>query len=122
MYTEIHPILEGVIANVLTAMLGQLSRKQTRPVSDIVALLKRAIGELSQEFAWGGTGRVEEVCLYLGSPEMEAIIRQLFAAKLTKKARSKTTDAVSREFLASLALYLAVEVSEVEVAASTYLY
>jgi hypothetical protein len=109
---EVQAIILNVTANVLTSLLALslrggrnlLTGRHRAPVNPLTA----AIASTSATFEWTGTGLVEEVALFLQSPEAEAIIRQIYACRLVEN-ESKRLSEVEQEFTASLAAFLGAD-------------
>ena len=108
-------ILLGVTANVLTSLIaasGRVTRRLVSPAGQsregIEELLGQATGETSDTFNWEGPGPVEEVCLFLSSNEVAAIVRQVFSVRLLGGDEQRHITDIEEEFVASLGFFLGV--------------
>jgi len=75
--------------------------------------LRSAIEETSNTMPWQGSLPVEVVCLFLQTPEVESMARQLFAVQLLPPAPHADLALIKRRFLASLARYVRRPVEEI---------
>lgn len=111
-------IIVNTIANVLASLLLNLAcsassilrGRQTEDLS-LDTLLRKAISDVSENIEWEGSARIEELCLFLGSPEVEAIVRQIFSAKFNDQDPG-TLDVIGQEFRTLLSLYTDLEGDE----------
>jgi len=112
-------IILSVVANGLTTLISSgvaatgsaldvrrahdPASQKTRALSDT---LRSAIEETSDTMPWQGSLPVEVVCLFLRTPEVESMARQLFAVQLLPPAPHADLALIKRRFLASLAHYV----------------
>jgi hypothetical protein len=97
-------VILGVVSNVLTMFLVRpFSADETKPPS-LSSILEGAIDDTADSFEWIGPPRLEEVCLFLATPEVEAVVRQVFSVKLVQKTNG-TIESIREEFVALFARY-----------------
>lgn len=95
MNAQLEAVILGIIANGISTILARCTRKGWEAISgdctqddtakkskDIGPIIKSAIGKVSYTFEWNNEPRVEEVCLFLDTPEVENIVRQIYSANL----------------------------------------
>lgn len=118
MDSAIENILLGVIANGLTAIIAHLGRKGRKLLcgekigqkdTNLLSILKNAADEVAENIEWNGPSRVEEVCLFLSSPEVEAVVRQIYSAKQSEGKHQSILEQIKKEFLMSFSRYIEVE-------------
>ena len=80
----IETVLWSVFANVLTMFLTNPFQKIGKKQTNLSEILKDAIEGVAGKFEWEGTPRLEEVCLFLGLPEVESVVRQIFSVKISE--------------------------------------
>jgi hypothetical protein len=110
---NVQNVILGVVANGITGILGKAGR-QLRKVAigdktqeiDLPALLKRSIQSVADAIQWTGPGRLEEICLYLCSPEVEEYVRQIYATQALQTPLQNSCQAIQRQFIASMAMYV----------------
>jgi len=107
-------VLLSVAGNALTALLanfGQGTRKlligETRDPNKLEPLLKDAAEKLSDTVDWAPPPPLEEVCLFLVSPEVESLIRQIYATRLLNLDANERLElkSIKQEFVMALALF-----------------
>lgn len=99
MDASILTVMLGVISNVLTSFLLSPFQKGEAKQVPFDRIIKNAIEDIADTFQWAGTPSVEEVCLFLTSPEVEAVIRQIFSVKLSE-SKADTIKLIRQEFVA----------------------
>lgn len=115
---QILAVLTGVVANGLTYVFAHIGRKSGRLLVGeklirkikqnkikLQPILEKAMDTIAEGIEWEGPPRMEQVCLFLTSPEAGAIVRQIYAAKLSPKKNNGQLDLIQQEFAASLSLY-----------------
>jgi hypothetical protein len=116
MNEDIRSAIIGVVSNVLTMFLvSPFSKGEAKNVS-LGAMIRNAIEEMADTFEWTGTPRMEEVCLFLATPEVESVLRQMFSTKLVGNT-DDTITSIRREFISLFARHF--ELSRQQVSAST---
>lgn len=99
-------VLLGVVANGLAALIAGSynrlkglteSQAETAIKENLTAQIREAVEEVSDTIEWTEPPQVEEVCLFITSPEVEAVVRQLYATSLFAEQR-KTLDDIQEEF------------------------
>jgi len=115
MNPNVQNIILGVVANAITTMLGQAGRKAHKLIvgekeqkADLQALLKKSINDLAGTIQWPGPGRLEEVCLFLCSPEVEEYVRQIYAVQLLEAPPQSSLEAIQQQFAASFSMYVGI--------------
>jgi hypothetical protein len=113
-------IILGVLGNAATsvsawtasnlgrALVGdELLKKWKIEETSLQPMLRKAADALAEVVELGGPARMEEVCLFLVTPEVEAILRQVYATRLTEDGGS--IDAIRAKFLRSFSSYVEVD-------------
>jgi GTPase SAR1 family protein len=117
-------IIEGVILGVLgnaatstsawaTSKFGrmligkELLEKWKIEETALQPMLRKAADALAEVVELGGPVGMEEVCLFLVTPEVEAILRQIYAARLMEDDGSINT--IRAKFLRSFSTYVDVD-------------
>ncbi len=128
----IQNVILGVIGNGFTSLIahsGQkaksffldeesLARMQERGHS-LQGILENAADSVAEEIEWDGPASLEQVCLFLMSPEVEAIMRQIYSATLLESQSS--FELIRQEFLTSFSLYTGIPKGKLAAAASRIL-
>ncbi|MBE7445676.1 MAG: NACHT domain-containing protein [Planctomycetia bacterium] len=118
MNSGIENIILGVIANGLTAIIAHLGHKGRKFLfgekigqknTDFLSLLKNAADEVAEKIEWNGPSRLEEVCLFLTSPEVEAVVRQIYSVKHSEGRHQRSFEQIKKEFLTSFSLYVGID-------------
>lgn len=115
---NIQAILLGLLTNGLTSFIAQFGRKDSKLIlgrellqkikweeTALQPILQNAAKAVAESIEWHGFPTMEIVCLFLTSPEAEAIVRQIYAAKLTSKGQEGNLATIQHEFLTSFYLY-----------------
>lgn len=115
---NIQTILLGLLVNGLTAFIAQFGHKDSKLLigeellkkikweeSALHPILQKATQAVSEGIEWQRLPKLEIVCLFLNSPEVEAIVRQIYAAKLSLREEREDLVSIRREFLTSFYLY-----------------
>ena len=110
-------IISGVTANCITGLAKYLSGSKevssTGKPMELQALIKRATENVAEETEWEPPPRLEEVCLFLTSPEVEGIVRQLLSSKLVEDWRQENLELIRKEFLTCFAMWVDEEVEQI---------
>ena len=93
----VEAVVLGVVANVLTTLMYGPFRKAEKKQITLKPLLKKAIEEGVDVIEWTGPPRVEEICLFLATPEVESIIRQFYSYRLST-VKKDPTHLIKQEF------------------------
>jgi hypothetical protein len=122
MEPNLQNVVLGVLSNGLTTLIAHLGRKGgkllvgkelyqriKREETALYPILKRATEAVAEGIEWNGPPRMEEICLFLSSPEVEAIVRQMYSAKLVREREQNSLELIRREFLTSFSLYVGLE-------------
>jgi hypothetical protein len=99
MNENINAVLLGVVSNVLTTFLLSPFGKAGKKKPSSQRIIREAVAEVGETVEWSGTPRVEEVCLFLASPEVESVVRQIYSSRLTQ-SKEVSVELVRQEFLA----------------------
>lgn len=67
-------------------------------------ILKKAAEEVSETIESFGEAEIDQICLFLTSPETEAIIRQIYASSILG-SQQQNLELIKQEFLVSFSLY-----------------
>ncbi len=110
----IRELLTGVIGNGLWSLVAQSSIKLVHeirslvspPQPPILAAIRTASEQLADAMGQSVEQRQHRLVAYLKSPELESIVRQLFATSLVGAKESATMEAARETFFASLSKYL----------------
>jgi hypothetical protein len=108
--TVIQEILVGVVGNGLWSLVSQTGAKAFRGTRDLISPPRPAIVEairfasdqLLRTIGARDASRQNRLVAYLGSPEIELIVRQLFATSLTGPMDGATLSSVKRELVSSM--------------------
>jgi hypothetical protein len=114
-------VLLGVLTNALSAVLSatlsgtariavgdELSQRLSMRRTSLEPILQEAVQSLSDTIPWKGPGPVEHLCLFLASPEVEVILRRVYATRLGPSDSADPADLAELRstFRHTLALYL----------------
>ncbi len=105
---------EGLVGKNL---IKKMKIKQTA----LQPIVNKAVEAVSNTVELIGPGRMEEISLFLSSPEVEEIVRQLYAEKISQDRYKGSLEAVQKEFLTSFSLYIGVEEEELAESAKHFL-
>lgn len=119
MQDDIKSIITGIIANMFTQLIlgvakksgemlvgKELREKWVREKAALSPIIMEAITTVSDTFAWSGNAPVEEVCLFLTSPETESIIRQIYSRGLSGRHNTSNIGPIKEEFKKLFELYI----------------
>lgn len=119
---NIQNIVLGAVTNGLTALVAHIGRKAGRALvgeqllekmrrnqTALQPILQRAADALAEKIEWEGPPRLEEVCLFLTSPEVETVLRQIYSARLSEDEDPRNLQQVREEFLTSFSLYVGLD-------------
>jgi hypothetical protein len=119
----IDDVLAGLLANSVTSVVAKLGHvvHEDLTVGDadksLAPILKDATDEIAEQFDWTGAGKLEEVCLFLSSPEAEQTLREVYSSRLSTDDQPEVLSSARNNFISSLAWYIDVDESEVEMEA-----
>lgn len=112
-------VISGVIANGLTSVAGQIGRKCLEVLkpkedlqkilesdSDLSTILKKAIASVIESKQFGDERQLEKLKFFLISPDVEAIVRQIYASQLTSDKNNNHLEYIRSEFSACMSLHL----------------
>jgi len=120
------PIIAGIMSGIITNCLmglakylgGSKEEISTDKRTELHALVKKATEEVAETIDWKAPPRLEEVCLFLTSPEVESMVRQILSAKMLGNGNRRNVQSIEREFTTSLSLFVSESDTEVEEAAT----
>lgn len=114
-------VILGVIGNGLTSLIGyagkrgedfligkELLQKIELDKTSLEPVLSKVTEAAIQVVQSIDGIRLEEICLFLGSPEVEGLIRQIFSAKLIEKLYTNNIELVQQEFIYYFTSYFVV--------------
>lgn len=114
----VQSILLGLLTNGLTSFIAQFAQRDSRLLlgknlynkikweqTALEPILQKATSILVERIEWQETPSLEIVCLFLSSPEAEAIIRQIYAAQFLESEAEANWSSIQKEFLASFYLF-----------------
>jgi NACHT domain len=104
-------VLLGVIGNVLTEILFHYFKKDSLPTTTnlyqpLALILQKAIAKVVRNSKYGSEEQFSKLSTFLISPEVEAIIRQIYANKLINN-QGDHIEEIRKEFVVLLALNFA---------------
>ncbi len=118
---NIQNIILGIVANGLTELIAYFGRrgrdfiigkemieKMKRERAALQPILQRAADAVAESIEWDGPSRLEEVCLFLTSPEVEKIIRQIYSTKLSED-KGQNLELIRKEFLTTFSFFIGIE-------------
>ena len=116
----IDDVLAGLFANALTAFVAKLGHnvrddlKSDDNTNSLEEILHEATDEFAEKFEWNGPGRLEEVCLFLASPESELTLHEIYSLDFSPaEDRPMALSSARINFIKLLASYIDVDESEV---------
>lgn len=121
MDSNVLTVILGLAVNGLTSLIAKIGHKSSELLigieflekwelekTSLQPILQRAISEVEESIKWPGSKREEElVCLFLLSPEVEEIVRQIYSTKLLSKKGQYSFKSIKKVFFTSLVLFLA---------------
>jgi hypothetical protein len=113
----IRDILFGIVGNALWSLVAQSGTKALEevrnlvspPEPSLVAAIHAACDRLEKSILADANGTQGRLLGYLRSPELECVVRQLFATSLIGPIEGSTLDAVKGEFLSSMSKHLDID-------------
>lgn len=120
MTAVVEGIILGVLGNAATSVSSRAASKFGRMLvgeellekwkieeTALQPMLRKAADALSEVVDLGGPARMEMVCLFLATPEVEAILRQIYATRLIEDDAS--IDTIRTKFLRSFSSYVELD-------------
>ena len=109
-------ILLGVVGNVLTEVLFRVTGKgykllkgneSLQPSLDkaLAPIIQKAVAKLARSSQYNDQTQTKRLQIFLDSPEVESIVRQIYASKLIS-SQSSSIDAIRKEFVTLFSLNL----------------
>src|SRR6185503_12970961 len=118
MESAITNIILSVVGNALTSLIAytidqsrksifgkDLFAKTDSMKSSLEPVINQIIDSVTDITNSIGTLSIEEVCLFLNTPEVETIIRQLFSAQITENIHNNQIELIKQEFITQFLLY-----------------
>src|SRR5258706_15625131 len=96
-------VIAKVVVSIVTSVASGVAKTLWAPPEESDALrpmLQKAAEAVAEVVEVEGPAREEVVCLFLTSPEAEAVVRQIFSAKLLAE-HSPRIKSIKNVFLAS---------------------
>ena len=120
--TAYHSIIYSAIANAMTGLFAYLGRKSGewltgKDLSEklklskntLQSILEEALRSFSDNVEIKPPGSMEEVSIFLSSPEVEAFARQIFSRNLLDSSDKKHLKSIREEFLTSYSLFMGMD-------------
>jgi NACHT domain-containing protein len=106
----IRDLLIGTIGNGLWALVAQSGGKifaelrslVAPPEPAVIAAIRAASEQLTRSINSGPKVEQEQLLTFLKSPELESVVRQLFATSMVAMKESSTLDSIRREFVSTM--------------------
>ncbi len=113
----IQDIIIGIVGNGLWSLVAQSGAKAVRevrtlvspPQPSVVEAIRAACNHLRESIRDSADGTEQRLLAYLRSPELESIVRQLFATSLVEPRGISTLDTVKGEFLSLMSKHLDID-------------
>ena len=115
-------ILLGLVTNGLTSLIAKFGHKSKELLigkdflekwelekTSLEPILQHAITNVEEHIEWKAPPSLEVTCSFLLTPEVEAIVRQIYSANIQTARKRSNIDAIRKEFLASFSLYTGLE-------------
>ena len=124
----VRDVLIGVVGNGLWSLVvrsGATITKEVRgvvspPEPTVLKAVRTAADELLESLPDGQERARGRLVGYLKSPELESIVRQLFATSLVGTTKESTTSTIKAEFVSALSMHLDVGESRLEPFATSF--
>ena len=127
MDSDIRNILIGVFTNILSEIViyfgkksgelligrDMLEQRQLKTTA-LSPILEDAINEIFENLEWNDLQNANDIYLFLGSPEIHEIIRQLYSTYLVRKSESSNLKSIYEEFTSLLGIFTGLKLSELE--------
>lgn len=117
---NLQTIALGIIANGLTSLISFINNnlneltKENKANTSLKDIITESINSVSEEIHWDGPVRIEEVCLFILSPEVEELIRQMMSSCLCNNDKQKSLKSLKNEFLKLFSLFADIKEDELE--------
>lgn len=113
----IRDVLVGIVGNGLWSLAAQSGIRAIKgvkacvspPGPAVLTTIRTALDQLQKSTESESGSKHSRLISYLKSPEVESIVRQLFATSLIAPAKSATLDEIRSEFLLSMSSYLDID-------------
>ena len=118
----LHELILGVASNGIWSFLANRGARAARAVKavrrqsgkSVADIYTVAAADVCDEFCRVGSIEWARLKGYLTSPDVESVVRQVYAASIIDKGKPSYIDAIREEFVASLAAALDVSASAAE--------
>jgi GTPase SAR1 family protein len=125
---NIQNVILGVVGNIFTSFLyysankgirlfvGEKNIKRKRmSQTSLEPILTSAIAEVFEGVEWDGSTKSTEICLFLGSPEVEDVVRQIFSSLLLQSDQTSSfLSKIELEFKTLISLHVDLEREELD--------
>jgi hypothetical protein len=115
-------VILAVAANGLTALIAHLGHKSKEFIigkdflekwelekTALQPILQNVPHDVAENMQWQGPPSLEETYAFLHTPEVEAIVRQIYSMKFSVDKKRSGLEPIRKEFLASFSLYTGFE-------------
>lgn len=117
----IEGIISGVVANGLTTIVLSMGGKSQEALQNLFQkdskldkTLKKAIQSVTNATELDDKHKAEKLRMFLSSPDVESIVRQIYANKLTEDENVNYLKSIREEFLVGFSLHLGEPEKNVE--------
>lgn len=115
-------VILGVIGNVLTSLIACLTTKAGNALigeefiskwelekTALLPLLETAINEVGENIEISPPPSMEELCIFIASPEVEEILRQLYCVTISADKDVRRLSAIKKEFSAVFTSWMKID-------------
>ena len=125
----IRDVIIGIVGNGLWSLIAQSGAKMVQevrtlispPLPSVVAAIRSASDRLAASIPAHTRRTKNRLMAYLASPELECVVRQLFASSLIGAKEGSTLHTVKTEFVSSLSKHLDVDEARLQPFATSFL-
>lgn len=115
----LHELIVGAASNGIWSFLAHAGGKafkalKNTPATSVADVYTVAAATVCKEFCSAGSSEWSRLNGFLTSPEVESIVRQIYAASIVGKGQERHIEAIKDEFVISLAIYIDVSVQAAE--------
>jgi hypothetical protein len=116
-------IILGVLANGFTSILSNIGQKCTDSINSeeikkkgkVLQLMIEKAVDATKEIAEGNKiFEIDNLSVFLASPEVETVVRQIYSARLLGSENSVYSDSIYKEFLAHFSLFTSMKEEGIE--------
>lgn len=95
--TIVAGVAKGVAVKAITSLAGK-AFKLPEHHETLAKIIDKSIDETSYVFEWKGSQELNEVCIFLDSPEVQQLVEQMFSVKVLEE-EIKIFDEIENEFV-----------------------